>query len=156
MKQDILTLLVVGVLTLLAVPSESLEQGFADPPKVNRPQVWWWFDATAPDAAITRDLEGLKRVGISGFHIYGGSVTGKGWLPRAKWALHEANRLGLDGIVMIGAAGCGHAQTDPRHAYRDDRRGRLRARPDRPAPRAEGSGVHGGAHGEPPSRRRDA
>ena len=119
MKQDIFTLLVVGVLTLLAVPSESLEQGFADPPKVNRPQVWWWFDATAPDAAITRDLEGLKRVGISGFHIYGGSVTGKGWLPRAKWALHEANRLGLDGIVMIGAAGCGHRETDPRHAQKD-------------------------------------
>lgn len=100
----------------------SLEEGFADPPKANRPQVYWWFwwfDATAPDAAITRDLEGLKRVGISGFHIFGGSVTGKGWLPRAKWALHEANRLGLDGIVVIGAAGCGHAQTDPRHAQKD-------------------------------------
>ena len=103
----------------VAFAALSLEQGFADPPKANRPQVWWWFDATAPDAAITRDLEGLKRVGISGFHIYGGSVTGKGWLPRAKWALHEANRLGLDGIVMIGAAGCGHAQTDPRHAQKD-------------------------------------
>ncbi len=97
----------------------SLEDGFANPPKENRPQVWWWFDATAPDAAITRDLEGLKRVGVSGFHIYGGSVTGKGWLPRVKWALHEANRLGLDGIVTIGAAGCGHRETDPRHAQKD-------------------------------------
>ena len=103
----------------VAFATLSLEQGFADPPKANRPQVWWWFDATAPDAAITRDLEGLKRVGISGFHIYGGSVTGKGWLPRAKWALHEANRLGLEGIVMIGAAGCGHRETDPRHAQKD-------------------------------------
>ena len=103
----------------VAFAALSLEQGFADPPKANRPQVWWWFDATAPDAAITRDLEGLKRVGISGFHIYGGSVTGKGWLPHAKWALHEANRLGLDGIVMIGAAGCGHRETDPRHAQKD-------------------------------------
>ena len=119
MKQDIFTLLVVSALTLLALPSESLERGFADPPKANRPQVWWWFDAMAPDAAITRDLEGLKRVGVSGFHIYGGSVTGKGWLPRVKWALHEANRLGLDGIVMIGAAGCGHRETDPRHAQKD-------------------------------------
>ena len=119
MKQDIFTLLVVSALALLALPSESLEQGFADPPKANRPQVWWWFDTTAPDAAITRDLEGLKRVGVSGFHIYGGSVTGKGWLPRVKWALHEANRLGLGGVVMIGAAGCGHAQTDPRHAQKD-------------------------------------
>ena len=65
-----------------------------------------------PDAAITRDMEGVKRVGISGFFIYGGIVTGKGWLSRAKWTLHEANRLGLDGIVMIGAAGCGpHRRT---------------------------------------------
>ena len=103
----------------VAFAALSLEQGFADPPKANRPQVWWWFDATAPDAAVTRDLEGLKRVGVSGFHIYGGSVTGKGWLPRAKWALHEANRLGLDGIVMIGSAGCGHRETDPRHAQKD-------------------------------------
>ncbi len=120
MKKNILVLLaLVGGMVCAAGSAPTLEEGFLDPPKANRPQVWWWFDATAPDAAITRDLEGLKRVGISGFHIYGGSVTGKGWLPRAKWALHEANRLGLDGIVMIGAAGCGHRETDPRHAQKD-------------------------------------
>jgi len=120
MKKAILVLLVlIGGMACAAGSAPTLEEGFLDPPKENRPQVWWWFDATAPDAAITRDLEGLKRVGVSGFHIYGGSVTGKGWLPRAKWALHEANRLGLDGIIMIGAAGCGHAQTDPRHAQKD-------------------------------------
>ena len=119
MKMNFFMLSAVGALALLAAPSGSLEQGFLDPPKANRPQVWWWFDPTAPDAAITRDLEGLKRVGVSGFHIYGGSVTGKGWLPKAKWALHEANRLGLDGIICIGAAGCGHRQTDPRHAQKD-------------------------------------
>ncbi|MBQ6007097.1 MAG: hypothetical protein IJL17_01060 [Kiritimatiellae bacterium] len=113
-----LSVLSVGIIALVS-SAQTLEEGFLNPPKANRPQVWWWFDATAPDAAITRDLEGLKRVGVSGFHIYGGSVTGKGWMPRVKWALHEANRLGLDGIVMIGAAGCGHAQTDPRHAQKD-------------------------------------
>ena len=117
MKKNILALLVlVGGLVCAAGSAPTLEEGFLDPPKANRPQVWWWFDVTAPDAALTRDLEGLKRAGVSGFHIYGGSVTGKGWLPRVKWALHEANRLGLDGIVMIGAAGCGHRETDPRHA----------------------------------------
>ena len=31
MKQDIFTLLGVGALALLAAPSESLEQGFAEP-----------------------------------------------------------------------------------------------------------------------------
>ena len=120
MKKNILVLLaLVGGMVCAAGSAPTLEEGFLDPPKANRPQVWWWFDATAPDAAITRDLEGLKRVGVSGFHIYGGSVTGKGWLPRVKWALHEANRLGLDGVVMIGAAGCGHRETDPRHAQKD-------------------------------------
>ena len=106
MKKTILVLLaLVGGMVCSAGSAPTLEEGFLDPPKANRPQVWWWFDVTALDAAITRDLEGLKRVGVSGFHIYGGSVTGKGWLPRAKWALHEANRLGLDGVIMIGAAG---------------------------------------------------
>ncbi|MBQ6338909.1 MAG: hypothetical protein IJI36_07180 [Kiritimatiellae bacterium] len=112
MRRAFLYFMTASFASHVAFATLSLEQGFADPPKANRPQVWWWFDATAPDAAITRDLEGLKRVGISGFHIYGGSVTGKGWLSRAKWTLHEANRLGLDGIVMIGAAGCGpHRRT---------------------------------------------
>ena len=120
MKKAILVLLVlVDGMVCAAGAAPTLEEGFLDPPKANRPQVWWWFDPTAPDAAITRDLEGLKRVGVSGFHIYGGSVTGKGWLPKAKWALHEANRLGLDGVIMIGAAGCGHRETDPRHAQKD-------------------------------------
>ena len=120
MKKAILVLLaLVGGIVCAAGAAPTLEEGFLDPPKANRPQVWWWFDPTAPDAAITRDLEGLKRVGVSGFHIYGGSVTGKGWLPKAKWALHEANRLGLDGVIMIGAAGCGHRETDPRHAQKD-------------------------------------
>ena len=108
MKKNILVLLaLIGGMVCSADSAPTLEEGFLDPPKANRPQVWWWFDATAPDTAITRDLEGLKRVGVSGFHIYGSSVTGKGWLLRVKWALHETNRLGLDGIVMIGAAGCG-------------------------------------------------
>ena len=109
MKNSILVLLaLVGGMVCAAGAAPTLEEGFLDPPKANRPQVWWWFDPTAPDAAITRDLEGLKRVGVSGFHIYGGSVTGKGWLPKAKWALHEANRLGLDGVIIMGAKG-----TDP-------------------------------------------
>ena len=45
----------------------SLEEGFADPPASCRPETWWWFGdcVSAPDAAITRDLEGMKKVGLS-------------------------------------------------------------------------------------------
>ena len=97
---------------------DRLKRGFLDPPHGNLPQTWWWFESSAPEAAITRDLEGMKRVGISGFHIYGGSPSNKMWIPKVKWALHEAHRLGLDGVVCIGAAGCGHPQTEHRHAQK--------------------------------------
>lgn len=112
----------LAALVPLGAVSSGLSDGFADPPRENRPVVWWWWNddmSHVPRAAITRDLEGLKRVGISGFHIYGGSVTGKGWTEKAKWAFHEANRLGLDGYVMIGAAGCGHRATPHRFAPKD-------------------------------------
>lgn len=98
----------------------SLYDGFVSPPKENRPQVYWWFDVGAPEAAITRDLEGLARVGVSGFHVYSGCSVGSPlWIQKVKWALHEANRLGLDGVLTIGTAGCGHPHTDPRHAQKD-------------------------------------
>lgn len=106
-------------LTMAGTAAPSLEAGFQDPPKANRPQVWWWFEAGAPREAITRDLEGLARVGVSGFHVYGGDPATALWVEKVKWALHEAARLGLDGVVCIGAAGCGHWKTDPRLAQKD-------------------------------------
>ena len=58
MRCSLLYFVTASFVSHVAFATLSLEQGFADPPKANRPQVWWWFDATAPDAAITRDLEG--------------------------------------------------------------------------------------------------
>lgn len=108
-------LLAFGLWTCHAAPS--LEAGFDHPPKEHRPQVWWWFNAgDATQEAITRDLEGLARVGVSGFHIYGGCPQNRNWTVMVKWALHEAARLGLEGYVMIGAAGCGHPDTELKHA----------------------------------------
>ncbi len=105
----------------VAFAAPSLEEGFADPPASCRPETWWWFGecASAPQAAITRDLEGMKAVGLSAFHIYGGDVQRPGWLPKAKFALKEAHRLGLDAYLMIGSSGCGHADTPLRFASRD-------------------------------------
>ena len=126
-----LALLLAALHPLAAAPS--LEDGFAAPPKECRPQVWWWFDPSAPDAAILRDLEGMKRVGVSGFHIYMGRKDGDSgpggfdfdkvippgeWVPKVRYALREANRLGLDAFLMIGVAGCGHPATDVRHAIK--------------------------------------
>ena len=103
------------------VATPSLEEGFANPPKSCRPETWWWFGdcATAPDAAITRDLEGMKAVGLSGFHIYGGSAERQGWIPKARYALREAARLGLDAYLMIGSSGCGSPDLPLRYATKD-------------------------------------
>ncbi len=98
---------------------ERAHAAFVNPPSCNRPVVWWWFNPGASDAAVTRDLEGLARVGVSGFHIYGGAATDPAWKAKVKWALSEANRLGLECVVCIGAAGCGHRDTEPRHAQKD-------------------------------------
>ena len=63
-----------------------------------------------------------------------------------------------DGEGLAAAREVGAARGEPTGPgrHRDDRRGGLRAPRDGPAPCAEGSGVHGGAYGEPPSRRRYA
>ncbi len=120
MKQLIRVACACGALGVAAAwGAPSLDEGFAAPPRENRPQVWWWFDAGASDAAVTRDLEALARVGVSGFHIYGGSASSPQWVKKVKWALHEAARLDLDVVVCIGVAGCGHPATEPRFAQKD-------------------------------------
>jgi hypothetical protein len=100
----------------------TLDEGFADPPHEVRPVVWWWFSTfqEASDACITRDLEAMKRAGIAGFHIYGGSADpAPAWRAKVRWSLHEASRLGLDAVVCIGSAGCESQHTRPEFAQKE-------------------------------------
>ncbi|MDA3924967.1 MAG: glycosyl hydrolase [Kiritimatiellae bacterium] len=99
-----------------------LESGFAEPPHDNHPQVWWWFSPykQASNECITRDLEAMKRVGISGFHIYGGSNDPtSAWKNKVRWVLHEAARLDLDVIICLGSAGCESKNTQPEYAQKE-------------------------------------
>ena len=100
----------------------TLDEGFVNPPHGVRPQVWWWFSTynQASDACITRDLEAMKRAGIAGFHIYGGSADPTPpWRSKVRWALHEAARLGLDAVMCIGSAGCESKHTRPEFAQKE-------------------------------------
>lgn len=105
----------------LAGNNRELINEFRNPPKANRPEVWWWFDQNAPDEAITRDLEALSRAGITAFTVYSqnGYATDQLWRQKVKWALHEAGRLGIDGFICIGCAGCGHPDTSVESARKD-------------------------------------
>ena len=106
----------------VAVRGATLDEGFADPPHANHPQVWWWFGtyAEASDACVTRDLEAMRRAGIAGFHIYGGSADPTpAWRAKVRWALREAARLGLDAEICIGSAGCESQHTRPEFAQKE-------------------------------------
>lgn len=114
--------LAIAASILTGARAQTLESGFANPPRAMLPQVWWWFPsgAGASSNAITRDLEALRSVGISGFHIYGGSDDPvPAWRARVRWALHEAHRLDLDGILSIGCAGCISQRTPPELAQKE-------------------------------------
>ena len=99
----------------VALGGVTLEEGFANPPRENRPVVWWWFENEAPKETVTLDLEAMKRVGLGGFHFR------KFPKDRAKFrfALGDAARLGLDAVTMVGAAGCSHEGLDPEYAQKE-------------------------------------
>ncbi|AKJ65475.1 glycosyl hydrolase [Kiritimatiella glycovorans] len=95
--------------------------GFADPPVTARAMVYWdWINGNVNRAAITRDLEHMKAVGLGGgllfdipnLHQHDPGYVRPGpvafmseeWLDLVHFAAEESQRLGLDfGIVLCCA-----------------------------------------------------
>ena len=92
-----------------AVPADPLETGFLNPPDSAKPQTWWhWMNGNITKAGITADLEAMKQIGLGGATIVNvgsgipaGSVPfmSPEWREDFKFAMQEANRLGLDMCV---------------------------------------------------------
>ena len=90
-------------LTSMAAP---LAEGFQNPPTSAKPQTWWhWMNGNITKEGITADLESMKRVGIGGATIVNadcgiphGAVKfmSSEWRDDVKFAVSEANRLGLE------------------------------------------------------------
>lgn len=82
------------------------KESFLTPPASARPMVWWYFmNGNISREGITRDLEGMKRVGLRGaqnFHKGGDMPAGPvnymsaEWRELMKHAATEAARLGLE------------------------------------------------------------
>ena len=123
-----------GKAAVLAAPP-SLGDGFASPPKGNFPSMWVFkLGVDSPREVITYDLEEFAKVGISDFMIIGngaaitaakpyGEPALKGKMhgvraDRLRWALHEANRLGLGVWIMLGPGGCGNNNCPPELAQK--------------------------------------
>ncbi len=84
----------------------SLEDAFRNPPSTALARTWWhWMNGNISEIGITRDLEAMKRVGVSGFQIFQvGSGIPKGPVDYGspqhfallRHAAREAERLGLE------------------------------------------------------------
>ena len=124
---------VVAVEPISGVPP--LLGGFISPTKENYPSMWVFnLGVESSREVITHDLEEFAKVGISAFTIIGngGALTGakpygelalKGRMTgvradRLRWALHEANRLGLGVWIMLGPGGCGNDKCPPELAQK--------------------------------------
>jgi hypothetical protein len=110
--------------------ADPLAQGFVAPPSSAQPRVfWWWMQTKYHKEDITRDLEEMKRVGIGGALIWdngngpdpaipqGPLYMGREWRETLKYAVKEANRLGIEiSLNLSSGACCGGPWAAPEHA----------------------------------------
>lgn len=92
-----------------AAPTDSLESGFLQPPDSAKPQTWWhWMNGNVTKTGITADLEAMKQIGLGGATIVNVSegiphgdapFMSAAWRDDFKFAIQEANRLGLEMCV---------------------------------------------------------
>ncbi len=100
----------------LARDYSELKQNFTNPPDDAKPRTWWhWTQGNITKAGITKDLEWMKRVGISGFHLadvnYGNGqqidkkidFASPEWYDAVKHTAEEAERLGLEMTIFSSA-----------------------------------------------------
>lgn len=107
----IVVLLLGGALAQAQSWSE-LQSGFADPPRVARPNTfYYWLNGNVTLDGVTRDLEAMERVGLGGVLIFDGGVfipkgpvdyLSEAWLERVQHTVREAERLGLEVALHNG------------------------------------------------------
>src|SRR6185503_3361387 len=113
---SIVMLQVIFPVAAEAQQTDTLLQGFKNPPPAAWPRTWWhWTNSNVSKEGITKDLEWMKRVGIAGMQLAdvssggGQTVTNKilfgspEWLDAVKHSASEADRLGLEMAIFSSA-----------------------------------------------------
>ncbi len=101
--------------------SDSLANGFKNPPDFARPRTWWhWTNGNVTETGITKDLEWMKRAGIGGFQLADVSAGGgqevepkihfgtEEWYHAVRHSAEEARRLNLE-MSIFSCAGWSEA-----------------------------------------------
>jgi hypothetical protein len=93
-------------------PSDSLKDGFVNPPSGARPRVWWhWMNGNISQPGIKLDLEWMHRVGIAGFQNFDAALQTPQvvdhrlaymtpeWKDAFKYATTLADQLGMEEAI---------------------------------------------------------
>jgi len=93
-------------------PSDSLKDGFVNPPSEARPRVWWhWMNGNISQPGIKLDLEWMHRVGIAGFQNFDAALQTPQvvdhrlaymtpeWKDAFKYATTLADQLGMEEAI---------------------------------------------------------
>lgn len=101
----VVTWMALAQLAAFASAQTSLDAGFRNPPTSAKPMTWWhWINGNISKSGITKDLEAMKRFGLSGAQIFNVEVgipvgdkpfMTAAWKDALGWAFKEAKRLGL-------------------------------------------------------------
>ena len=106
-RRSVLAALAAMLCTAAACADTDLDQGFANPPLSARVRNYWcWLNGNVNKAAITKDLEWMKRIGMGGGLIFdcdgaadvtpiGPTYGSPAWRELFRHAVHTADRLGL-------------------------------------------------------------
>lgn len=108
-----------------------MEKYFLAPPVASKPWVyWWWLDGASSKEGITRDLEEMKKQGISGVILFdagaGGPSAPKGyrfmsdaWRENFRYAVREAARLEIEmGVNLCSGWNAGGPWVGPEDAIK--------------------------------------
>ena len=104
-----------------------LEEGFQSVPTADKPWTyWWWLKGNVTEPSITRDLEAMQQNGFGGLLMFDArgyhedhvvpppsqmEFMSPEWRRMLKFALTEANRLGLK--VSVNLSSCAGALKGP-------------------------------------------
>jgi (4-O-methyl)-D-glucuronate---lignin esterase len=105
----------------------NLERDFLAPPDTDKPWAyWWWLKGNVSEASITRDLEAMKSQGFAGLLMFDSrgyhedlvpppesrmEFMSAEWRRMLKFAMSEANRLGLE--MSVNLSSCAGALKGP-------------------------------------------
>ncbi len=100
----------VALADMRTLTSDSLKQGFDNPPQEAKPLTWWhWINGSVSKEGIEKDFKSFKEAGIAGVQLLNANMYvpaghlrfhSQDWFDYIKYAIEKANKYGLEFTIM--------------------------------------------------------